>query len=55
MVGMVYATNQHFKELSYAVKLKDIRKFLNDIFPSSYKRPPVTGNTTVEVEIDPIF
>ena len=55
MVGMIYATNQHFKELSYAVKLKDIRKFLDDTFPSFYKRPPVTGNTTVEVEIDPIF
>tara|TARA_Y100000296_G_C5130768_1_gene235421 strand:- start:274 stop:1122 length:849 start_codon:yes stop_codon:yes gene_type:complete len=52
MVGMVYATIQKFRELSYAVKLKDLREFLNYVFTSSSERPPITGNTTVEVEID---
>jgi len=54
LVGMVYSTNLHFKEISYAVTLEDIRKYLDEIFITSSKPPPITGNTTVEVEIDPI-
>ena len=54
LVGMIYSTNLHFKEISYAVTLEDIKKYLDKIFITAKKPPPVSGNTTVEVEIDPI-
>ena len=55
LIGMIYSTNMHFKELSYAVSLKQVRKYLEKVFFINKDKNPVTsGSTTLEVEIDPI-
>jgi len=54
LVGMIYSTNQHFREISYAVALEDIRNFMDKVFINKKRKPPITGNTTLEVEIEPI-
>ena len=47
---MIYSTNMHYKELSYAVSLHDLRKYLEKVFMHKNKTPQITGNTTLEVE-----
>jgi len=50
LVGMIYSTNMHFRELSYAVSLGQVRKYLEKVFMYKNKIPGTSGNTTLEVE-----
>jgi S1-C subfamily serine protease len=54
LVGMIYSTNAHFKELSYAVSLSDLRKFLDKVFITKKEKPVTSGTTTLEV-IEPDY
>jgi len=51
LVGMIYSTNQHFREISYAVTLEDLRKFIDRVFVNKKNSPTTSGDTTLEVEV----
>ncbi len=51
LVGMIYSTNQHFREISYAVALEDIRKFIDKVFVDKKNSPVTSGDTTLEIEV----
>ena len=52
LVGRIYSTNQYFKEMSFAVRLEDIRKYLDKVFLDDEHIS--NGNTTLEV-IEPDY
>lgn len=52
LVGMIYSTNQYFHEMSFAVRLEDIRKYLDKVFIDD--KHISNGNTTLEV-IEPDY
>jgi S1-C subfamily serine protease len=49
LIGMIYSTNAAFNNLSYAVPLSELRKFIEKVFIRNIS-PQVTGNTTLIVE-----
>lgn len=50
IVGMIYSTNAHFNNLSYAVTLNNLRRFIEKTFIEKKIKPVTSGNTTITVE-----